>query len=231
LTSNVFNIDPKNVSHYDEKKTDRDLFLMRYVGRITTWKDDKGFGFITISGTKERVFVHISAFENRSLRPAEGDSLTFEIKLDEQHRANAANVRYSDEKNKIRPAENLPLSFSHFFATAYCIVLLALLILGKIPLSVLLVYLFLGAITFITYAIDKSAAQNNKWRTQESTLHIMSLMGGWLGALLAQKKLRHKSKKEEFQRIFWTTVVLNCGAFGWLLTQGYFESWQKIVGF
>jgi len=37
-------------------------------------------------------------------------------------------------------------------------------------------------------------------------------MGGWPGALIAQKTFRHKSKKREFQTVFWATVVLNCGA-------------------
>ena len=204
---------------------------MRYVGKITTWKDDKGFGFITIPGRKDKIFVHINAFKNRSLRPTEGDSLTFEIKFDEQHRANATNVRYAHEKDKTKPVRDAKIGFSQIFAMAYCIVLLALLFLGKLPLSIVCAYLLLGVITFITYAVDKSAAQNNQWRTQESTLHIMSIMGGWLGALLAQKKLRHKSKKAEFQSVFWVTVILNCSAFGWLLTQGYFESWKNMIGF
>jgi uncharacterized membrane protein YsdA (DUF1294 family) len=42
-------------------------------------------------------------------------------------------------------------------------VLFALFIIGKVPLSVLCAYLVLGTITFIAYAIDKSAAQNNEW--------------------------------------------------------------------
>ncbi len=204
---------------------------MRYVGKITTWKDDKGFGFITIPGRKDKIFVHINAFENRSFRPKEGDSLTFEINVDDQRRANAAKVRYANEKDKTKPSGNSNIGFSQIFAIAFGIVLLSLLTLGKIPFSVVCVYLILGVITFIVYAIDKSAAQNNQWRTQESTLHILSLMGGWLGALFAQNKLRHKSKKEEFQNVFWMTVLINCGAFGWLMTQGHFEYLRRVIGF
>ncbi len=204
---------------------------MRYAGKITTWKDDKGFGFITIPGRKDKVFVHINAFENRSVRPAEGDSLTFEIKLDEQHRSNAEKVRYANKKDKTKPSGNTKLGFSQIFAMTYCMTLLSLVIMGKIPFSVLCVYFALGVITFIVYAFDKSAAQNNQWRTQESTLHILSLLGGWIGALLAQKKLRHKSKKQEFQMVYWITVISHCTAFGLLLIQGYFEYWEQIIGF
>ncbi|MBL8421498.1 MAG: DUF1294 domain-containing protein, partial [Dechloromonas sp.] len=55
-------------------------------------------------------------------------------------------------------------------------------------------------------------------RTAESTLHLLSLVGGWPGALVAQNRLRHKSRKASFLVAFWATVMLNCGFLGWLLT-------------
>jgi uncharacterized membrane protein YsdA (DUF1294 family) len=73
--------------------------------------------------------------------------------------------------------------------------------------------------TFSTASLDKSAAQNNRWRTQESTLHLFGIIGGWPGALLAQNFLRHKSKKQTFQTVFWATVMINCLALGWLLSK------------
>lgn len=72
-------------------------------------------------------------------------------------------------------------------------------------------YLVLSVITFVLYAVDKKAAMQGKWRISERTLHLFALIGGWPGALLAQKLLRHKSKKRSFQLVFWGTVVLNCG--------------------
>jgi uncharacterized membrane protein YsdA (DUF1294 family)/cold shock CspA family protein len=204
---------------------------MRYTGKITKWKDDKGFGFITIKNSKDKIFVHINAFASRSRRPVEGDKLTFEVTQDKQGRPNATNLKYANEKIKTNSSVEQTISFSQIFAMAFCLILLSLLIVGKIPFSVVCAYLILGIITFIAYAIDKAAAQKNAWRTKESTLHVLSLLGGWLGALLAQKILRHKSKKEEFQIIFWTTVILNCSAFGLLFTQDYFEYLRRMIGF
>jgi uncharacterized membrane protein YsdA (DUF1294 family) len=89
---------------------------------------------------------------------------------------------------------------------------------GNLPILFVLVYLAASSITFIAYAWDKSAAKNSRWRTQESTLHLLSLVGGWPGALVAQKTLRHKSRKQSFQFTFWVTVAINCGAFGWALS-------------
>lgn len=89
---------------------------------------------------------------------------------------------------------------------------------GKIPVVFLSGYLVASLITFLAYAWDKSAAQRHAWRVQESTLHLLALLGGWPGALLAQEKLRHKTQKEPFRRIFWVTVALNCIALGLLMT-------------
>lgn len=63
--------------------------------------------------------------------------------------------------------------------------------------------------TFIVYALDKSAAKNGRWRVKESTLHLLSVLGGWPGAFMAQKLLRHKSSKQPFRLIFFATIVLN----------------------
>lgn len=101
---------------------------------------------------------------------------------------------------------------------------------------VLALYIIASVITFLAYAIDKSAAIWNQWRTRESTLHLFALVGGWPGALVAQRLLRHKSSKASFQAVFRVTVVLNCSMFGWLLTpQGakvlrfFSEVWQRSI--
>lgn len=77
-------------------------------------------------------------------------------------------------------------------------------------------YAVLSLITFFAYWKDKAAAQAGRWRTPESTLHTLAVLGGWPGAILAQQWLRHKSSKAEFQLIFWITMVLNVAAFVWL---------------
>lgn len=75
-----------------------------------------------------------------------------------------------------------------------------------------------STVTFITYAMDKSAATRGSWRTPESTLHMMAVAGGWPGALCAQQLLRHKSSKAEFRAVFWATVALNALGFVVLCT-------------
>lgn len=85
------------------------------------------------------------------------------------------------------------------------------------PSTLLWFYLAASVVLFLAYAADKSAAISGGWRVRENTLHLLALVGGWPGALVAQRLLRHKTRKRAFQRVFWVVTVLNCSAVAWLL--------------
>ncbi|AMC33245.1 DUF1294 domain-containing protein [Janthinobacterium sp. B9-8] len=110
------------------------------------------------------------------------------------------------------------------FIIIFCGFLLFELVLGNLPWWIAGGYLLMSTVAFIAYALDKSAARNNRWRTPERTLHLLGVLGGWRGALLAQRVLRHKSAKVVFLRVFVATIVLNCAALACLLAVGGF--WQ-----
>ena len=80
--------------------------------------------------------------------------------------------------------------------------------------------LALNVVTFFSYAMDKTAAEQGRWRTPESTLHALALAGGWPAAWLAQRALRHKSRKRAFLAVYVLTVLLHLGALGLLLWRG-----------
>jgi uncharacterized membrane protein YsdA (DUF1294 family) len=80
---------------------------------------------------------------------------------------------------------------------------------GKPPSYTLWTYLLVSLATFAVYAWDKAAAQRGEWRVAEVKLHILSLLGGWPGAIIGQQILRHKSNKPQFRAVFWITVILN----------------------
>ena len=77
------------------------------------------------------------------------------------------------------------------------------------PLFVFYFYCFIRALTFAGYALDKQAAKHRRRRIAEATPRIFSLIGGWPGALLAQKMFRHKTRKRSFRAGFYITVVVN----------------------
>ncbi|MGX9419035.1 DUF1294 domain-containing protein [Vibrio sp. WJH972] len=83
-----------------------------------------------------------------------------------------------------------------------------------------LIFLYLGSsvVTYAMFAKDKRAAQNGRWRTPENTLLTLSLIGGWPGALFAQRRLRHKTKKQPFKMLLWLMAIINIGTFVWTFT-------------
>lgn len=189
---------------------------MQQKGRITSWNDDKGFGFITPIGSTKQVFVHIKSFTNRNGRPKLNQVVTYTISKDKQGRSCAENASIpSDKSHKNTKDEKSILSI--IFILIFTTVLLFLVLSGRLPITVAAVYFVASVITFILYAIDKSAARNDSWRISEKTLHVLSLIGGWPGAIIAQKTLRHKSKKQSFRSVFFATVLINLGGLVWLV--------------
>lgn len=77
-------------------------------------------------------------------------------------------------------------------------------------------YAVVSVIAYVTYAIDKKAAIKNRRRVSEKSLHLLGVLGGWPGALLAQQRLRHKTQKTSFQLMYWLTVTLNLAGLWWL---------------
>ncbi|MGE3109648.1 MAG: DUF1294 domain-containing protein [Phycisphaerales bacterium] len=83
-------------------------------------------------------------------------------------------------------------------------------------------YLVMSLITFCAFGVDKwrAASAQNRRRIPESTLHVLELLGGWPGSLLAQRLIRHKSSKLAYRRVFWLiTAVHILGWAWWLLRQ------------
>jgi len=67
--------------------------------------------------------------------------------------------------------------------------------------------LVLSVMTYWTYARDKRKAQEGEWRIPETWLHLLELAGGWPGAWLAQRRMRHKCSKVSYQFVFWSIVL------------------------
>jgi uncharacterized membrane protein YsdA (DUF1294 family)/cold shock CspA family protein len=201
---------------------------MRYVGRITEWNDDRGFGFVTPNGGGDRAFVHIKAFERASSRPAAGMLISYELLKDDKGRFNAKGVRFATHRPKSEATTGSTWPRKTMGAL-FLVVLLLGWVFTKVPTIVALAYGAMSVLAILLYGVDKSAAVNNRWRIQESTLQFVGLVGGWPGALFAQDVFRHKSKKAGFQSVFWVTVVFNCIGLAWLLATGKADAINQAI--
>lgn len=195
---------------------------MRKTGRIVDWNDNRGFGFIAPEGGGERVFVHIKAFRPGQARPSGGETVDYEPSTDDQNRKRAEDVLFAGPGGA--PASSRKRPGSIFTTVLMVLAMLFLLLVGWMAFSGRLLpavagaYPVLGAVTFILYGMDKASAAGGGRRVPESSLHILGLMGGWPGALVAQRLLHHKTRKTSFQVVFWITVTVNL-ALAWLLTR------------
>ena len=183
---------------------------MTHQGRLTEWNDERGFGFVTPLEGGSTAFVHISAFPRRLRRPRLNDLLVYSIEYDERGRPRASDISFLRQAQSKLEASGGRRLVPVIIVSVFSVVLSAAVLLGSIPLPVLGLYAFMSVLLYFMYARDKSAAITGKWRTSEATLHLVALLGGWPGGLIARHRLRHKTIKQPFRFVFWCTVVLNC---------------------
>jgi len=192
-------------------------FLVRLKGKLVKWNEDKAFGFIAPNGGGNQVFIHKRALSNRKRVPQVNDVITFSIAKDKQGRHCANKATFSGEKLKQNQANKVS-RFSIYLSVIFLALITVAYFLGYFPQKLVVIYFTASIITYLAYAFDKSKAKRGKWRTQESTLHLFSLIGGWPGAAIAQQLLRHKSQKKVFRVGFWFTVAVNSAALLWLVS-------------
>lgn len=195
---------------------------MRLQGKITRWDDEKGFGFISCHSDGSTIFVHIKAFTRTVPRPEVGDIVSYVTAKGKNGKTRAEKVRFTNQikPTKLSAGKRQSNSLSLPFATLFVCFLLVSVYFNRISWLVLVAYFAASFVTFFAYGWDKLSARRGNWRTSESSLHFMGLVGGWPGALAAQRLLRHKSSKQEFLSVFWVTVFLNVVAVGYLVWSG-----------
>lgn len=205
---------------------------MNKQGTIVRWDDERGFGFVRAAGAdagaNTDVFFHIRDFRGGSTGPSEG----LDVRYEEIHvggkgpRAMAvAPLDYVDPRRPLpaelprrRDGSKRPPPPPHVVAEmramgllvpAYIVLLVWAAWTQRLLVPVVLSVPLLSVLAFYLYWRDKFAAQRGARRTPEAVLHVASLIGGWPGAWLARRLLRHKSAKEEFRKVYWATVVLH----------------------
>lgn len=198
-------------------------------GRVVIWQDAKGFGFLTCQHNQQKLFFHIRDFVSRSARPAIGDELQFQLGNDAAGRTIATQLQFVDA-TKQAPHKATPTSqwidlnyaqdISLYFRSGFLMLLIMALLFGSLPLMLPILYIEASLFTYWLYQQDKAAAiAGQPTRLPEESLQLYSLIGGWPGALLAQKKLAHKRSKYLFQREFGLVVAGNVLLIIWLLSQ------------
>lgn len=190
-------------------------------GKLITWKDDRGFGFIKPNSGGKDLFLHISELKDSTHRPQVGDTICY-YPITENGKLRACNAF-------ILEARSLPFSSSvslnkrgksstanKSFPSLEMLLLSTLPVIGSLHFAwmtnnfiPLLLYPVMSLLTFALYAEDKSRAKRGDWRISEKMLHLCELAGGWWGGFIAQRRLRHKNLKNSYQIVFWAIVTFH----------------------
>ena len=167
--------------------------------KIAEWDDAKGYGYLQVG--KGRVFLHRRDFVERHKHPEVGDIICFAVGLDAQGRTCAKNATHVNDGGKVTVAA--------VFCLASLLVLpgVALQKAGTDFLFAGAYALVMGLVSYGFYALDKRRARAKARRISEAGLHLTELLGGWPGAFLAQRRLRHKVSKQGYQIVFWMIVL------------------------
>lgn len=171
-----------------------------HVASVVEWNESRGFGFL-VNGD-ERIFLHIRDFSERHRLPKKGDRVRFALGSDQRGRRCA--------KQAVQLGVAGRISIFSALALAALLILPALAVLASpFDWRWLAGYaVLISAITYAAYADDKRSARTRVWRVPEAELHFFELAGGWPGAFVAQRRLRHKCNKRSYQATFWLIVLL-----------------------
>lgn len=77
---------------------------MRYQGRVVSWNEARGFGFVVRHGDTVQVFLHIGRLPRGAKRPVPGDVVTYALGRDERGRTVAVDVDYPSSPRTVPAA-------------------------------------------------------------------------------------------------------------------------------
>jgi uncharacterized membrane protein YsdA (DUF1294 family)/cold shock CspA family protein len=184
-------------------------------GTLVLWNDDRGFGFVRPDHGGEDFFIHITAFrKGTTRRPEIGDHVHYQIAQEVRAKKRIAYAVLEgvpvQQFNQASQDPRYRLRRWLIYIVIRLPFLLSCWVLWKTRNPIpLFLYVFLSTLTILFYGADKKRALRNRWRIPESYLHLLELLGGWPGALLAQQDFRHKLTKGSYQKIFWGIVALH----------------------
>lgn len=87
-------------------------------------------------------------------------------------------------------------------------------------IGLLLSYIIgVNVITFVVYGIDKLKAKKGKWRVPETTLLLLAIVGGSVGAWCGVKVWHHKTMHAKFKYGIPLIMAMQAGLLVYLMTK------------
>jgi uncharacterized membrane protein YsdA (DUF1294 family)/cold shock CspA family protein len=202
--------------------------VTRERGQLEDWLDQRGFGFIRRPHGAGKLYVHMKSIGKSTDRPKIGDWLEYMVQPGKDGRPVAVDVEFV---NAPAPPPPPPLIEKHsnathtvggiatrvFGAAVILGLLIANILVHRLPAWVAMLYLIAGVASFILYGRDKEASRQGGWHKPENQLHLMDLTFGIVGGLFAQHVFRHKTRKQDFMTVTALITALHVLLLGLIL--------------
>nr|WP_315184007.1 DUF1294 domain-containing protein [uncultured Albidiferax sp.] len=197
---------------------------MKKKGKIHHWNTSRGMGFIRSPQTGYDILFRIKDYRGAAA-PKEGETVWFDEVTSVHTKPRAigvSTVSGNADVHSHRPRHYIGRKSS---ARPFVMLLFLWVVLGvwgvwsyRLPIWLVAAVLGVNLLTVLAYARGQQPARASRWRTPEPILHLLSLLGGWPGAGVAQAILRYRSRKPSFATLYWCTVGLHLALLlGWLL--------------
>lgn len=198
-----------------------------WYAKVVEWNLEKGFGWL--QWADKRVFLRRREYSGPSRTPEVGEEVGFILGKDAHGRPCAMNAVSTR-------GVGLGSGFIRVLLLGVLLILPALA-LQRVPVEhwkIAVGGITVSLITYAVYASDKRRARTRAWRIPEETLHLLELLGGWPGALLAQHRLRHKCSKISYQIVFAAIIVIHQFAAydslnEWRLVRGLWREGESLL--
>ena len=196
---------------------------MKKKGKIHHWNTSRGMGFIRSPKTGYDISFHLKDYRGSSL-PREGETVWFDEVTSSRTRPRAIEVSTASGNADVHSQRPRRYIGRKSGARSFVLLLFLWVVLGvwgvwdtRLSLWVVAAMVVLNLLTVLAYAREPPAACSGRWRIPEIILHLLSLLGGWPGAGLAQTILRYRSRQPSFATLYWGSVALHFAVLlGWL---------------
>ena len=202
--------------HKERKQAKRQDKLVNgetYVGKVVRWNEEEKSGYIKVKSIKARVFFPQSAFVFRDKSPANHQQVSFVLG---RRRGEWVATRVIPQGYELGWADRESPSSGTILGGGFSesllggtFILLFLAAVSFISLPLAAAYLLASCLLLILYRTDKRSAQSGRTRVPDGVLHLLAMLGGWSGGLLAQMRYQQHTANIRFVRAFWFSVALN----------------------
>lgn len=200
-------------------------------GEIIQWQPEKSSGLVQVAQLDEPIIFHLHDVENPQISPQVGEKVTIQAAYDANTLRWTATQITSEQRQQQMQQQKIKKPAFLWQGVLFGLVATAvwLLVLAMTERWLIIPTIFMSVISFALFAIDKYKARHQQWRIAESSLHLMDLLGGWCGGLLAMTALRHKIHKKSFLVIFIITVIMHIAVVCVLHRMGIFQYLIQLV--